>query len=499
MVTEDHDVDTARGQPATSMQIFLTVLAAAVFIGVVTGSMLNVVLPIIRADFQASPAEVSWIVTGFSLAYAAGIPLYGKVSTVFGVRRLFALGLLGFAAGGVICALAPNLPILVLGRVVQGLGGSAVTALATIAVAMVLPPGARGGALGIIASSVGLGQVAGPIAGGAVGQLADWRVLFASTLVLALLIIPGVLWVLPEGSRGGPYRIDFAGAALMGMAAGLLLFGVTQVQAAGIASISSWGSLLGGTVATAGFAYRITHSDDPFISPRLFENRAFVAASVVAFLAMFAYLSTIILAPLLVIEENGLAAATAGLVLTPGAVAIALLSPLSGRLSDRLGGRIPILSGLVVMGLSVFYLSSFGAGASPLHVSLGMFGLGVGFGLLSSPLSNAAANTLAPDQIGEGLGVYQALFFLGGGIGAAITTAVLAARRAGQAEAVNPLYALDAAPFSDVFLVTTVVVAAALLVAARGLLQGTAKGGRSNQTARPIPASPARRTETKRS
>ncbi len=139
------------------MRLFLFVLALAVFNGVLTGSMVNVVLPLIRADFAASPAEAGWIITGFALAYAVGIPIYGRIANVYGVRRLFAIGLLGFAVGGLICAVAPNLPLLTLGRAMQGLTGAAVPALATVAIAMVLPPGARGTALGVIVSSVGLG------------------------------------------------------------------------------------------------------------------------------------------------------------------------------------------------------------------------------------------------------------------------------------------------------------------------------------------------------
>jgi MFS family permease len=142
--------DTAPASP----RLFLAVAASAVFVSVLTGSMVNVVIPLMRAEFDASAAQVGWVVTGFALAYAIGVPLYGRISDIFGVRRVFTFGLLGFAVGGVICALAPNLPVMVLGRIVQATGGAAVPALATVAVAKVLPPGQRGGALGLIASSV---------------------------------------------------------------------------------------------------------------------------------------------------------------------------------------------------------------------------------------------------------------------------------------------------------------------------------------------------------
>jgi DHA2 family metal-tetracycline-proton antiporter-like MFS transporter/DHA2 family florfenicol/chloramphenicol resistance protein-like MFS transporter len=154
------------GAKPASAGLLLPVVAVAVFVSVLTATMINVLIPLIRDEFGASAAQVGWVVTGYALAYAIGVPLYGKVSDLFGVRRVFAFGLLGFAAGGLICALAPSFAVLVLGRVVQGIGGAAIPALAFVAVAKVLPAGERGAALGIIASSVGIGSAVGPIAGG---------------------------------------------------------------------------------------------------------------------------------------------------------------------------------------------------------------------------------------------------------------------------------------------------------------------------------------------
>jgi len=105
-----------------STRLFLVVVASAVFVAVMTGSMVNVVLPLMRAQFGASAAQIGWVITGFSLAYAISVPLYGRISDFFSVRRVFTVGLLGFAAGGLICAFAPSLPVLVMGRIVQAAG-----------------------------------------------------------------------------------------------------------------------------------------------------------------------------------------------------------------------------------------------------------------------------------------------------------------------------------------------------------------------------------------
>jgi MFS transporter, DHA2 family, metal-tetracycline-proton antiporter len=247
---------------------------------------------------------------------------------------------------------------------------------------------------------------------------------------------------------------------LLGLAAGLFLFGITQGQGTGFGSPSSWGSFVGAALAAAGFVWRITAAEHPFVSPGLLRNRGYVAAVVVGFFSMLANVSCLVFVPLLVTQANGLSPGTAGLVLTPGAIALAVLSPVAGRLSDRRGFKSLVYAGLAVMLLSVLFISAFAAGGSAYLVAIGMLGVGVGFALTNSPNVNAAAAALPREETGVGLGIFNGLFFLGGGTGPAVAGAFLAARREAGAGAINPIYGLDAAPFSDAFLL----LAAALLI-----------------------------------
>lgn len=464
-----------RGQ-VSSTRLFLLVVVSAVFTTTLTGSMVNVILPVIRAQFGGSPAQLGWIVTGYALGYAIGVPLYGRASDIFGVRRVFAIGLLGFAAGGLICALAPNLALLVAGRTIQGIGGAAVPALASVAVAKVLPPGSRGGALGLTASSVGVGSSVGPIVGGVGEQFFGWRALFVGSLTLMLLVIPFAWRVLPDGSSQDERSFDLLGGLLLGLGAGLFLFGITQGQSVGFASATSWGSFLGAIVAAVGFTWRINRAARPFVSPALFQNRGYVTAMTAGFFAMMANLSALVFAPLLVVEVNGLASGATGLVLTPSAIAVAIFAQLAGRLSDRVGVQLPIVGGLTIVTIALLYLSTF-AGASPVLIAVGMVGMGIGSAFISSPLNNAAANALPERQIGGGMGLFTGAFFLGGGTGPAIFGAFLAARQEVAVEALNPLNAFSAAPYSDTFLVMALAPVIALIAASR-LQRGTrsAKG-----------------------
>ena len=147
--------------------------------------------------------------------------------------------------------------------------------------------------MGLVASSVGIGAAVGPIIGGVFGQLLGWRALFAGSLVLMLLLIPFARRVLPNGGSTDERQFDLVGGVLLGLGAGLFLFGITQGQGAGFASFSSWGSFLGASLAMAGFVRRINGAPHPFVSPELFENRPYVAAVLVGFLAMLANLSAL--------------------------------------------------------------------------------------------------------------------------------------------------------------------------------------------------------------
>jgi len=449
------------GGKKISTRLLLAVLTSAVFVSVLNSSMVNVAIPLIREDFGASEAQVGWVITGFLLLYAIGIPLYGRAADIFSLRRAFALGLVVFALGSLICIVAPSLPLLVFGRIVQATGGAAIPALATASVVKVLPPGDRGTALGLIVSSVGVGAAVGPVVGGTLVQLAGWHSLFYGVLILLVILLPAALYALPEIEPSGERGFDVPGGVLLGLAAGLFLFGITQGQVAGFGSISSWGSFAGSALAAAGFAWRITSAENPFVSPGLFRNRGYVAAVIVGYFSMLVNVSCLVSIPLLVSQVNGLPPGGTGLVLAPGAIALAILSPIAGRLSDRIGFKTPVYAGLTIMLLSVLFLSTFAAGASPVVVALGMLGVGVGFAFTNSPNVNAAAAALPPEETGVGLGIFNGLFFLGGGTGPAVVGAFLSARKEADADAIDPFYALHAAPFSDAFLLLVV----ALLIA----------------------------------
>lgn len=186
----------------------------------------------------------------------------------------------------------------------------------------------------------------------------------------------------------------------------------------------------------------------------MFKNRFYVSTVIVIFFAMFAYFAVLVFVPLLVVEVNGLSPGQAGMILLPGGAAVAVLSPLAGRLSAIWGNKRVIISGVTVMGISTFYLSAFAAGASSVWVCLGVMGVGIAFALTNSPANDTVLSALAKEQAGVGMGIFQGAVYLGAGVGAGMIGAFISARRE-AVYALNPLYLLDTVSYSDAFLAAT--------------------------------------------
>jgi MFS transporter, DHA2 family, metal-tetracycline-proton antiporter len=458
---------TATTERTGSGLALLAVLMPALLVTVVASDMVNLMLPAIGAEFGASEAELAWVVTGFLLVFSVGIPLYGRISDRVSLRRLFAFALLTYATGSVVCALAPGLPVLVLGRVVTGVGAAAIPVLSVIAVTRSLPADKRGTGIGVVSAAAGIGTAAGPAVGGGIGQVLGWPALFWITSVVALALLPAAVAVLPGERPAGTGRFDLPGGILLGLGAGSLLFGITRAQVAGFTALSSWGSLAVAGAAVALLGWRTVRVAEPFVPPALFANRVFRAAVGVSFLAMIVNLGALVFVPLLLVDVNGLAPGAGALVMIPTGVAVALLSPFVGRLADRVGTRPLVLTGLTAMALFALILSTSAGATSVVPAGIGVLGLGVGFLLVLTPIISAAAGALPPEQVGVGLGILQGAQFLGAGTGPALFGVLVSARERSGGDALNPLHAHDGAAFSDAFLTMAAVAALALVVAFR--------------------------------
>lgn len=376
-------------------------LVAATIVTVLNNSMITVVLASVGRDLSATPSDLGWTATGYLLPFAAGNALAGRLSDRVGLRRVFTLGLVVFAVGTVAAATAPTVTWLIIARGVQGAGGSVVPALSAVAIARVFQAGRRGPAFGLLAAGTGAAQAAGPVVGGALGEVAGWRSLF---WVSTALVVP-------------------------------VLIGAARTLAAADHPAATPGAepAPGGAIRMANFA----------------------GACGVGLLALLTYLAVEILIPLQVAELNGDGELATGLVLLPGALITVALSRAAGHWSDRRGDRRVAVVGAAVMAVAAGGLSTV-AGSGPVLVGAGMLVLGLGFALVVVSAVNAAARALTPARMGVGLGIYQSAFYVGGALGALgalLSTASLTARSGATSSAWNPLHHGAGTAFSDALLI----------------------------------------------
>lgn len=418
MATSIQNLDHAAPSPWV-----LILLSTVVFIAVVNGTMINVGLPYIGRDFGVSEGVYGWIVTGFTLTFGIFSAINGRLADIFGIKRLYLSGIAVFGITSLMVSIVPTIELAILVRVLQGAGASAMPVLGSTIIATLYPANRRGAAMGVILMAVGLAASIGPFIGGMLVQWFGWRSMFVLTGAV-VCAIPFGLKMLPDSLNDTePSKFDLVGAVLLLLAVTTLMVGFSVLEQFGL------GWQLGLDVAltiafhVAFFAW-IRTREEPFVSPEVMSNLRYLAVSFVAFLSNATRFGTIVLVPILLTEVDHLEPVKVGLVLLPGAIAIAILSRYSGSLADKFGPRMPVLTGtiFIFIGNAVTALS---AGSSVTGIAIGMGLYGMGFAMIQTPCVSAVSQIVPKNQVGVSTGMFMLIFFVGGGMGVAISVALV--------------------------------------------------------------------------
>lgn len=432
---------------------------------VLTGPMVVTILLLISGDLGAPLLATLWVMAGNLLANAVAVALGGPVTTAFGVRRSFLVGMIGLALGTALCAVAPNLSILIVGRVLAGAAGGLLPAVAAVSVTRLVPPGRRGPALGWIFGGMGIGATLGPIVGGLGAEIAGWRAPFILVLILCLPLIAAGKRMLPDDRTGDVHRFDLIGGVLLSGAIGLALFGVTTAQLDGSLSASVVGCWAGSVAAGALLWWRIRSAPAPLFRPTIFTHRGFTIAAAIGFLAQLCFVTCNILVPILLGMVGHLSPGLITAVVTPGSVIAALVSPPAGHISDRIGPKKVIVSALIAIVCGALWLSSTAAGDAPGLLTIGLLLLGAGFGLMNAPLADAAAGAVGRADAGDALGLYQACWLMGAACAPALAGGFVDESGARSGAPINPLHIGSiVTTYSDGFLVAAAIASVALAV-----------------------------------
>jgi len=437
---------------------FVSVTVSAV---VLNGTMLPVALPEIGRELSLGPAEVGWLVSGYFLVLGVAVPFFGRLADLHGVGRLYAAGLLAFLLGSVACALAPGYPVLLAGRLVQGLGAAAVAGLGPTAVSLAYSSERRGGALGIVNATAGAATALGPVAGGLLTGSLGWRYLFVAGVVFGALA-PLAQKALPRDRAAGGGRLDWAGGFLLGAAVGGALLALTVGAEDGpSAPLVPW-SAGAAMAAAAAFVVRQRRARSPFLPRALLGERAYVRLGAVTLLLVGINLTVESTVALPLAEAKGLSAAQIGLVLLPPALLNAAWGPFAGRIVDRFGVRLAVRAGVVGAIVTLLVLSASGVGG-PVWLASATIALLLAGGTLARVAIVKGVSLVTPsERLPSGISINEMVWMVGVGVGTALFVATAAARE-GAAGGLNPLHSGGFVGYSDAFLVLVVPPLLALL------------------------------------
>ena len=418
-----------------------TVAAAVLGSGAVfvEGTVVSVALPAIARDFGLGMEGLQWLMNGYLLTLSALLLLGGSLGDVYGRRKIFRLGLMGFAATSVLCALAPSAPMLVAARALQGAAGALLVPNSLAIVDAAFDEEDRGAAIGKWAGWSAVSTAAGPLVGGWLVDAASWRWVFAVTAPIALAALFAARHV-PEPPREGPARqVDYLGAVLAtaglaGVVGALVMgpevgFGRPAILAAGI----------GGVALLAAFLLVELRVRSPLLPLSIFRSRQFAGANL-ATLLIYAALGGFFFVVLQLQNVMGYSALRVGAALLPINVLMLVLSPRAGRLSKRTGPRLPMTAGALVTGVGMLLLARVQPGAGYVGTVLpALVVLGIGLGTLVAPLTAAVLGAVDDEQTGVASAVNNAAARLANLLATAVLP--LAAGLAGMHELRGPAFA----------------------------------------------------------
>jgi EmrB/QacA subfamily drug resistance transporter len=384
-------------------------------------------LDAIRLDLRTSITSLQWVLTAYGVTFACLLLTGAALGDRFGRRRMFAVGVALFAVGSVVAALSGSIGVLILGRIVEGIGGALILPVGLTVVTQAFPAERRGTAIGLLEGVSGLAVVAGPLLGGAIATWLSWQWIFWINVPFCVVILALAFFVLDE-SYGQDAALDGWGLGLATLAAFALIWGLVRGNEAGWTSAEVVAAFLVGMLAAVGFAVRERRAPAPMVPLGFFRSRAFSAGLAASFLLTASLYSSVFFAAQFFQVAVGTNPMGAGLRLVPWTATLLVVAPVTGLLADRVGDRPLLLVGLILQVVGLGWLALAAAPDVSYLAVLGPF-LVAGIGCsMAIPVSQTVIVGAVPaDAIGKAAGVNNTFQELGGALGLAVTVAVFAA------------------------------------------------------------------------
>jgi EmrB/QacA subfamily drug resistance transporter len=390
-------------------------------------TVVNVALPVIQRDLDASLAALEWTVNGLILTTAVLLVSAGRLADLFGRRRVFIFGVGIFTVASAAIGFAPNPAWLVAGRVLQGVGAAVMMPATLAIIVQEFPPRERGKAIGTWASVAALALAAGPVVGGIITEGLSWRWIFFINLPIGAATIVVTLIVVRESrDHTGERRVDVWGNVTLIVGLTALVLALVQGNAWGWGSPSVIALLVVAPVALLAFALLETRVRVPLVQFRDVRSKSFLGASVGAFINQFCMFSLFFFISLYMQNVLGYSPLETGLRFLPATIMAIVGPPITGRLADRVGPRPLIGIGLLVIAAALFWLSFVDVESSYGVLLIGFLMMGIGISLVSPSVSIAGMNAVDRTKSGVASGLLAMSRLVGGTLGIAVLGAIVA-------------------------------------------------------------------------
>jgi EmrB/QacA subfamily drug resistance transporter len=391
-------------------------------------TIVNVALPSIGHDFHASLSGLQWTVDSYTLVLASLLMISGSTADRLGRRRTFVIGLFTFAAGSLLCSLAPNLGTLIVFRMVQGVGGSMLNPVAMSIITNTFTiPRERAQAVGVWAAVVGVSMALGPVVGGVLVTSVGWRSIFWINIPIALTAVILALRYIPESKAAVARKVDVPGQVLVILFLASLTYGIIESPEKGWSSSLIIGAFAVAAVSLVAFLVWEHRASEPLIDLRFFRSVPFSSAALIAVAAFAALGGFLFLNTLYLQDVRGLSALQAGIDTLPMAAMTMLFPPFSGRIVGRRGARIPLLIAGVALTGACLMLVGLSATTPFTWLFTAYVIFGIGFGFVNAPITNAAVSGMPRAQAGVAAAIASTSRQIGQTLGVAVVGSLVSA------------------------------------------------------------------------
>ncbi len=421
----------------------LIVMLMGAFVTILNQTLMNVALPSIMRDFGITASQGQWLSTGFMLVNGVMIPMTAFLIERFTTRQLYLFAMITFAIGTTIGGFATDYTMLIAGRMVQAIGAGIVMPLLTVVVLNLFPMERRGRAMGLIGLAMNFAPAIGPTLSGWIVEQYDWRNLFFIIIPFAILDIVVAIFLLKNvGKRTFP-KLDVLGVIMSTIGFGSLLLGFSN---AGDHAWLTWkvaGFIVLGLVVLGLFVRYQTSSKAPLLNFRVFKYPTFALTTSISFFVVMGLFGGMLLLPIFLQTVRGFSPLESGLVLLPGALVTAVLSPVTGVMFDRFGAKYLSLVGLIIMAGSTFMFTNLDESTTLTYIIVIQTIRSAGMAMVMMPLQTAALNSLPLNLAAHGSAMFNTMRQVAGSIGTAALITVMSKSAASFARHLGPEDVMD--------------------------------------------------------